>query len=134
MSRFTTSFLAVTLLIASLITSLAQAQDSSVPASVWNGEWIAEGTLFRIAVQVSDSVMEVVEVESLGFVWTSEAGEIVGNVARVPVNYAGVSGIVQAELVDSTTAVAIAATCMPEFMVVCALAKDRQAIFRKVSD
>lgn len=134
MPRFTTSLLAATVLIATIITSLAQAQDSSIPASAWNGEWIAEGTLFRIEVQVSDSVMEVLEVESLGFVWTSEAGEIIGNVARVPVNYAGVSGIIEAELVDNTTAVAIAATCMPEFMVVCALAKDRQAIFRKVSE
>ena len=117
-----------------LLTSSAQAQDTSIPSSVWNGEWIAEGTLFRIEVQVSESVMEVVEIESLGFVWTSEAGEIEGNIARVPVNYGGVSGIVQAELVDNTTAVAMAATCMPEFMVVCALAKDRRAIFRKVSD
>ena len=115
-----------------LLTS--SAQDTSSPSSVWNGEWIAEGTLFRIEVQVSESVMEVVEIESLGFVWTSEAGEIEGNIARVPVNYGGVSGIVQAELVDNTTAVAMAATCMPEFMVVCALAKDRRAIFRKVSD
>lgn len=117
-----------------LLTASAQAQETTIPASVWNGEWIAEGTLFRIAVRVNESVMEVVEVESLGFVWTSEAGEIEGNIARVPVNYGGVSGIVQAELVNDTTAVAMAATCMPEFMVVCALAKDRQAIFRKLSD
>jgi len=122
------------LLAAFLLTSSVQAQETNIPASVWNGEWIAEGTFFRIEVQVSESVMEVVEIESLGFVWTSEAGEIEGNIARVPVNYGGVSGIVQAELVDNTTAVAMAATCMPEFMVVCALAKDRRAIFHKVSD
>ncbi len=109
---------------------MAQSPDSAH----WNGEWQAEGTLFRIQVVVNESAIEIVQVESLGFEWTSELGEIEGNIARVPVVYAGVSGIVQAELVDATTAVAIAATCVPEFMVVCALAKDRQAIFRKVSD
>lgn len=118
--------------IASLLGGSVHAQELS--STAWNGEWQVEGTLFRIQVVVNESVIEVVQVESLGFEWTSQAGDIEGNVARVPVVYAGVSGTIQAELVDSTTAVAFAATCVPEFMVVCALAKDRQAIFRKVSN
>lgn len=106
------------------------AQDSTA----WDGEWVAEGTLFRIAVSVSDNVMDVQQIESLGFEWTSEAGVVDGDTVQVRVEYAGVNGIIQAELIDANTAVAFAASCMPEFMVVCALAKNRQAVFRKVSE
>lgn len=103
------------------------------PEPSWEGEWVAEGTLFRIAVSVEGGEMTVTEIESLGFVWSSEAGAVEGSVARIPVQYAGVTGLIQAELVDAQTAVAFAASCLPEFMVVCALAKDRQAVFKKVS-
>lgn len=112
--------------------SSATAQESG--SSAWNGEWIAEGTLFRIAVSVEDSIMKVVQIESLGQVWTNDDGEVAGNIARVPVQYAGATGTIEAELIDDTTALLHAASCEPEFMVVCALSKDRQAIFRKVSD
>jgi hypothetical protein len=101
-------------------------------SAYWNGVWNAEGTLFTIGVSVEDSVMEVEQIESLGFLWTSKNGSIEGNVVRVEVEYAGVTGIIQAELIDPNTAIAFAATCLPEFMVVCALAKDRQAVFRRV--
>ncbi len=98
----------------------------------WNGKWIADGSLFMIDVSVESNVLKVRQIESLGFVWTSQNGKIEGNVAQVVVEYAGVKGIIQAELVDANTAILFAATCLPEYMVVCALAKDRQAIFKKV--
>lgn len=120
---------AIVLVLLLCMSGLLNAQDAS-----WNGQWQAEGTLFQISVEVSNGVMTVAEVESLGFTWTSEPGEVSGSVARIPVSYAGVSGIVQAELVNATTAVAIAASCMPEFMVVCTLARNQQAVFRKVSE
>lgn len=100
----------------------------------WNGEWVAEGTLFRIGVSVQNSVMEVLQLESLGQIWTSEDGQVAGNVATVEVTYLGATGIIQAELIDENTAILFAASCLPEFMVVCTLSKDRQAIFKKVSD
>ena len=100
----------------------------------WNGVWNAEGTLFTIGVKVEGNVMEVEQVESLGFVWTSKQGSIEGNAVRVEIEYAGVVGIVQAELIDANTAIAFTASCLPEFMVVCALAKDRQAVFRRVEN
>lgn len=100
----------------------------------WDGEWIAEGTLFRIGVVVENNIMQVTQIESMGQIWTNEDGEVDGNVVRVKVDYAGASGIIQAELIDSETAIAFAASCLPDFMVVCALSKDRQAIFRKVSE
>ena len=122
----------VLLLLALSATAATHAQSDQAPAdSRWEGQWRAEGTLFEIRVNVTDGVMTVGEVESLGFVWTSEAGEVTGNIARIPVSYGGVSGIVQAELVDASTAVAVAASCMPEYMVVCALARNQQAVFRK---
>lgn len=113
------------------LTGSLQAQDDS-PS--WEGRWIAEGTLFQIQVSVSDNKLRVSQVESLGFIWSSSVGEIKGNIARVPIEYAGVSGIVQAQLFGDGTAVVHAASCTPEFMVVCALAKNRQAVFRKISD
>ena len=100
----------------------------------WDGEWIAEGTLFQIGVTVENNTMKVVQIESMGQLWSNQDGSIEGNIARVEVEYAGAKGIIQAELIDDSTAVAFAASCLPDFMVVCVLAKDRQAIFKKVTD
>ncbi|MEQ8312922.1 MAG: hypothetical protein RL839_14020 [Gammaproteobacteria bacterium] len=110
----------------------AAAQESS--DSVWNGEWIAEGTLFRIGVSVEDGVMTVVQIESLGQIWSSQEGTIEGNIANVEVQYLGATGVIQAELIDENTAILHAASCAPDFMVVCTLSRDRQAIFKKVGD
>jgi len=107
-------------------------QAQEIDDSVWSGNWIGDGTLFEIRVEVVDGIMKVHQIESMGFIWTSKDGTVEGNIARVEVEYAGVTGIIQAELVDNETAVAFAATCVPDFMVVCALAKDRQAVFKKV--
>jgi len=113
-----------------LLTAPLSAQDEY--SQHWNGEWIADGTLFTIDVSVENNVMKIRQIESLGFEWTSQNGKIEGNIMQVEVEYAGVKGIIQAELVDANTAIAFAATCLPDFMVVCALAKDRQAIFKKL--
>ncbi len=99
----------------------------------WNGVWTADGTLFSIAVVVEDNEMKVSQLESLGFEWSNQNGKIDGNIVTVEVEYAGVTGIIQAELIDAGTAVAFASTCIPDFMVVCMLSKDRQAIFKKVT-
>lgn len=115
------------------VTLLPGVLSAQIEASHWNGEWLAEGTLFQVRVSVEDNEVKVSQVESLGFVWTSNAGELEDNIARIPVTYAGVNGIVEVELLDSETAVARAASCMPEFMVVCTLAAGREALFRKVS-
>ncbi len=112
------------------LTAAAQNQSEAQ----WNGEWIAEGTLFRIGVLVENNMMQVTQIESMGQVWTNEDGEVEGNVVRVKVDYMGATGIIQAELLDANTAVAFAASCAPEFMVVCALSKGRQAIFKRVSE
>lgn len=114
----------------SLFASVSAQEDLSAH---WNGIWIAEGTLFSIAVAVENEEMKIDEVESLGFVWSSENGKIDGNKMSVDIEYAGVAGKIQAELVDPNTAVAFAASCLPDFMVVCMLSKDRQAVFRKVA-
>ena len=115
-----------------LVSASATAQeDLSVH---WDGTWVVEGTLFSIAVIIEDEKFKVRQIESLGFEWTSKNGSIDGNVVTVEIKYAGVAGTIQAELVNPNTAVAYAATCLPEFMVVCMLSKDRQAVFRKVAE
>jgi len=108
----------------------ASAQEDLSP--YWNGVWNAEGTLFTIAVNVADEVMQVTKIETMGFEWENEDGVVNGNIATVAVTYAGVTGTIQVELIDPNTAVAFAATCIPDFMVVCALSKNLQAVFRRV--
>ena len=98
----------------------------------WEGIWVADGTLFSIAAAIEKEEFRVVQLESLGFEWSSENGKIDGKVVTIEIKYAGVTGAIQAELVDPNTAVAFAATCLPNFMVVCMLSKNRQAVFRKV--
>lgn len=99
----------------------------------WNGEWVAEGTLFQIEVSIENNVAKVIQIESMGFEWTSQDGIVDGNIVLVEVEYAGITGVIQAELVDANTAIVFAASCLPDFMVVCVLAKGRQAIFKKVA-
>jgi hypothetical protein len=105
-------------------------------AEDWVGEWIADGTLFQIRVDVVDNVLKVTPIESMGFEWSSEDAELQGNTVEVAVDYqtGGVSGIIRAELLNETTGVLSVKTCTPDFMVSCALSKGRQAIFRKVSN
>ena len=98
----------------------------------WEGIWVADGTLFSIAAAIEKEEFRMVQLESLGFEWSSENGKIDGKVVTIEIKYAGVTGTIQAELVDPNTAVAFAATCLPNFMVVCMLSKNRQAVFRKV--
>tara|TARA_B100000579_G_scaffold216160_1_gene176744 strand:+ start:369 stop:767 length:399 start_codon:yes stop_codon:yes gene_type:complete len=98
----------------------------------WNGEWMAEGTTFRVRLEVEGSRLIVHQIESMGFDWTNEIGHLEGNIATISVEYAGVKGIIQAEFFDDTTASVSAASCIPDFMVICLLAKDQKAIFKKI--
>ena len=122
--------LALTLLIA----FGSQARAAEDYAQYWNGVWAAEGTLFSVEVTVTDGRVELRQLESLGFQWASSAGRVAGSILEIEVDYAGVSGVIRARLEDADTAIVFAHTCMPDFMVVCALAKNRQATFRKVSE
>jgi len=78
--------------------------------------------------------MKVTQVESLGFTWTNHDGEVDGKMAQIEVEYSGATGIIKAELIEPNIAIVTASTCIPEFMVVCALSKGRRAVFRKVVD
>ena len=114
-----------------LVCSLSlNAQDDLSPH--WNGVWNAEGTLFTMGIQVENDILKVTQIESMGFEWTNQDGKIEGNIVQVEIEYAGTIDIIQAELIDANTVVAFALSCTPEYMVVCLLAKDRRAIFKKV--
>lgn len=95
----------------------------------WEGVWGVEGTLFSIAVRVVDGRLEVSEVESLGFEWRATDGQVQGDSASIRVEYAGATATVKASLQEDGTAVATAANCMPDYLVVCALTRDRMARF-----
>ena len=107
-----------------LVASAASGQTSadSSSATEWNGIWLAQGTFFSVAVTAQEGVFSVDEVQSLGFVWTSQPGNVNGSEATVQVSYAGATAKLLARLTGDGVAVVEAATCTPEFMVVCALA------------
>lgn len=111
-----------------------QARAAEDYAQYWNGVWNAEGTLFSVEVTVVGGRVELRQLESLGFQWSSSAGTVAGSILEIEVDYAGVSGVIRARLEDANTAIVFARSCMPDFMVVCVLARDRQARFRKLSD
>ncbi len=119
------------MLVSVLVGGSLSAQESTTN---WDGHWVAEGTLFQVEVQVEGKQVSLTQVESMGFVWTSQPGIIANDVLQVKVAYGGVTGLIQAELQEDNSALVFAATCEPEFMVVCALAKDRQALFRKLPE
>ena len=119
-----------------MILSTAQgpvAAQTQIADADWEGEWLAEGTLFRVGVTLDNGLLKITQIESMGQIWSSGDGVIDGNIARVEVEYSGASGIIRAELLNAKTAVLFAASCQPKFMVVCALSLGRQAIFRKVA-
>lgn len=124
--------LAKTLCMLSMVGTAMLARAQEDLSQYWDGVWNAEGTLFTISVEVAGGVLLVTKIETMGFEWTNEDGRVEGNTVFVNVEYAGVTGTIQAQLLDANTAVAFADTCMPDFMVVCALSKGRQAIFRRV--
>ena len=51
----------------------------------WEGEWLAEGTLFRIGVTADNGLLKITQIESMGQIWSSGDGKIDGNIARVEV-------------------------------------------------
>ena len=110
------------------------AESAEDHSAFWNGVWIAEGALFSVEVAVKDGSVDIRQIESLGFQWSSSAGSVSGAILEFEVNYAGVSGVIRARLEEANKAIVFARTCQPDFMVVCLLAKDRQAIFRKVGE
>jgi hypothetical protein len=136
LKRFNSVLTSVVACSACLLTPAAGAQTrvDEFSAAAWNGTWLAQGTLFSVAVTVREGEFRVDEVQSLGFVWTSQTGNVNGSEATVQVSYAGATATLLARLTSDGIAVVEAATCAPEFMVVCALAKGQQATFVRQSD
>ena len=100
---------------------------------VWEGSWVADGSLFEVLIEVENSVMTISQIESMGFVWQSKSAKVAGNIATVEVEYIGVTGIAQAQVISEDTAVVSALSCKPNYMVICLLTKDQQVIFRKTT-
>ena len=44
--------------------------------------------------------MRVIQVESLGFIWTNQDGKVDGKMAQIEVEYSGATGIITAELIE----------------------------------
>jgi hypothetical protein len=131
LGRFNSVLISIVACSSCLFSTTAGAQTSvdEFSAAAWNGTWLAQGTLFSVAVTVQNGEFRVNEVQSMGFVWTSQPGNVNGSEATVQVSYAGATATLLARLTSDGIAVVEAATCAPEFMVVCALARGQQATF-----
>ena len=113
----------------SIYTLASPSFGQEISASNWDGEWIADGTLFRVAVNISNGEFIVNEVDSLGFVWTTKNGIYSGDRAVIEAEYAGATAVVEIQLIDPNTAIANLRNCVPEYIVVCVLAMGQQARF-----
>jgi len=105
----------------------------SYTAADWTGIWIAEGTLFTLAVTVEGKQLYVDSMESLGFQWGSKDGRVISSLqaGSIEVSYEGVSGRLRIDMLSPTTAKVAPINCTPEFNVVCILIRGQQAVFRK---
>jgi len=120
-----------------LLAQPAWSQDGSAAlgAADWAGTWVAQGTLFSVAVTINEGGEFLVgEIQSLGFDWTARPGVVSGDQAAVEVSYAGATATVLARLTGDGIAVVEASNCMPDFMVVCVLSKGQQAVFIRSND
>ena len=52
-----------------------------------NGEWVAEGTIFRVRLEIDGSRVIVHQLESMGFDWTNEIGQLEANMATICLLY-----------------------------------------------
>ena len=119
--------------ISSLLIAQAELYAQVFSEQVWEGRWVADGSLFEVRIEVENSVMTISQIESMGFVWQSKSAKVAGNIATVEVEYIGVTGIAQAQVISEDTAVVSALSCKPNYMVICLLTKDQQVIFRKTT-
>ena len=76
--------MALLLMILSAAQRLVTAQ-TQIADTDWEGEWLAEGTLFRVGVTLDNGLLKITQIESMGQIWSSGDGEIDGNIARVEV-------------------------------------------------
>ena len=119
--------------ISSLLIAQAELYAQVFSEQVWEGRWVADGSLFEVRIEVENSVMTISQIESMGFVWQSKSAKVAGNIATVEVEYIGVTGVAQAQVISEDTAVVSALSCKPNYMVICLLTKDQQLIFRKTT-
>ena len=119
--------------ISSLLIAQAELYAQVFSEQVWEGRWVADGSLFEVRIEVENSVMTISQIESMGFVWQSKSAKVAGNIATVEVEYIGVTGVAQAQVISEDTAVVSALSCKPNYMVICLLTKDQQVIFRKTT-
>ena len=119
--------------ISSLLIAQAGLYAQVFSEQVWEGRWVADGSLFEVRIEVENSVMTISQIESMGFVWQSKSAKVAGNIATVEVEYIGVTGVAQAQVISEDTAVVSALSCKPNYMVICLLTKDQQVIFRKTT-
>jgi len=97
----------------------------------WNGEWLAEGTDFRLRVIPQGNLFLVEPVFPLGLNWKAGHGTINGSTGTIHVEYEGVTAKVMVQLTDSSSAIVRSMSCQPDYHVICTLVRNQQARFIK---
>lgn len=110
-----------------LVTSLTA--DDAGNSHLWQGEWLAEGTDFRLRVIPDGNQFQVEPVFPLGLNWKAGTGMISGNSGTINVEYEGVTAQVMVQLIDIDSAIVRSMSCQPDYHVICTLVRNQQARF-----
>jgi len=97
----------------------------------WHGEWLAEGTDFRLRVIPEGNRFQVEHVFPLGLNWKAGTGTINGSNGTIHVEYEGVTAQVMVQMTDSSSAIVRSMSCQPDYHVICTLVRNQQARFIK---
>jgi hypothetical protein len=97
----------------------------------WLGEWLAEGTDFRLRVIPQGNRFQVEPVFPLGLNWKAGLGTINGTSGTIHVEYEGVTAQVMVQLTEPGSAIVRSMSCQPDYHVICTLVRNQQARFIK---
>lgn len=113
-----------------LLTGAAQGAENAGD-SLWNGHWIADAFPIVVRTRASQGALAIEPVRPDGQQWRVTGGRIERRTATVQARYRDVMATIRIRLRDEDTAVVSAESCEPEFHVICTLARNQQALFRR---
>lgn len=114
-----------------LLTGAVQGAENAGSDGLWNGHWIADAFPIAVRTRASESSLSIEPVRPDGQQWRVTGGRIERRTATVQARYRDVVATIRIRLRDEDTAIVSAESCEPEFHVICTLARNQQALFRR---
>ena len=112
-----------------LISGTVHGADST--RNLWNGHWTADAFPIVVRTRASEGALVIEPVRPDGQQWRVTDGRIAQRSATVQAQYRDVIATIRIRLRDENTAIVSAESCEPEFHVICTLARNQQAVFRR---